>query len=90
MSLPDVTERLSWGRPTWFARTMVARMWDDEVVTIKTDERETLAAADPGVFFWTPHHDRSPNLLLVRLPGVGVDELEELLRDSHLLAQRRR
>ena len=60
LSLRGVTERESWGRPAWFARTLVARIWDDGVLTVKTDEREALVAQDPDTYFWTPHHDRSP------------------------------
>jgi hypothetical protein len=88
LALPGVSERLSWDRPAWFARTLVARMWDDAVVTIKTDERDALAAADPTAFFWTPHHERSPSLVLVRLAAVGPPELAELLAESYRLAQR--
>ena len=86
LSLPGVTERLSWGQPAWFARTLMARMWEEGVVTVKTDERDVLAGSDPDTFFWTPHHDRSPNLVLVRLDRVAGDELAELLQESYRLA----
>lgn len=86
LSLPEVTERPSWGRPAWFARSLMARMWEDGVVTVKTEERDVLSGSDPDTYFWTPHHDRSPLLVLVRLDRVADDELEELLGDSHRLA----
>lgn len=86
LSLPGVTERLSWGQPAWFARTLMARMWEGGVVTVKTEERDVLAGSDPDAFFWTPHHDRSPKLVLVRLARVADDELDELLRESYRLA----
>jgi hypothetical protein len=86
LALPAVTERLSWGQPAWFARTMVARRWENGVVTVKTDEREALVSSDPDTYYWTPHHDRSPNLVLVRLERVSADELAELLSESHRLA----
>ncbi len=89
LSLPGVTERPSWGRPAWFARTLMARMWDDGVVTVKTEERDVLAGSDPQTFYWTPHHDRSPNLVLVRLDRVAADELDELLLESYRLASDR-
>lgn len=89
LALPAVTERPSWGRPAWFARTLMARMWEDGVVTVKTEERDVLAGAEPETFFWTPHHDRSPNLVLVCLPGVADEELEELLHESYRLANLR-
>src|SRR3954466_15929993 len=78
LALPNVTERLSWNRPAWFARTLMARICEDGVVTVKTEERDVLAGSDPDTYFWTPHHDRSPNLVLVRLDKVGDDELQEL------------
>ena len=86
LSLPGVSERESWGQPAWFARTQVARMWDDEVLTVKTTERDALAAEDPDTYFWTAHHDRSPLLLLVRLDRIDEQTLQELLAESHRLA----
>ena len=89
LSMPEVSERLSWGQPAWFARTLMARMWEDGVVTVKSEERDVLAASDPAIFFWTPHHERSPNLVLVRLDSVNEDELDELLQESYRIACRR-
>ena len=89
LSLPDVTERLSWGQPAWFARTLMGRMWEDGVVTVKTEERDALAGTDPDTYFWTPHHDRSPKLVLVRIDRVADEELNELLQESYRLASRR-
>lgn len=86
LSLPGVSERASWGRPAWFARRLVARMWDDGVLTVKTSERDALAAQDPDTYFWTSHHDRSPLLLLVRLDRIDEQTLQELLAESHRLA----
>jgi hypothetical protein len=86
LALPRVSERQSWGQPAWFAKTLMARMWEDGVLTVKTGEREALAASDPDTYFWTPHHEPSPQLVLVRLDRVADDELDELLRDSYRLA----
>jgi hypothetical protein len=86
LSLPGVTERLSWGQPAWFARTLMARMWDDGVVAVKTHERDALAGTDPDTYFWTPHHDRSTSLVLVRLANVAGEELSELLEESYRIA----
>ncbi len=86
LALPGVTERPSWGRPAWFATTLMARIWDDGILTVKTEEREALAGTDPDTYFWTPHHNRSPLLVLVRLDRIGPAELGELLSESHRLA----
>ncbi len=86
LALPGVAERPSWNRPAWFARTLMARIWEDGVLTVKTGEREALAGTDPHTFFWTPHHERSPQLVLVRLGRVDVKELGELLEESYLIA----
>jgi hypothetical protein len=86
LSLPGVTERLSWGQPAWFARTLMARIWEPGVVTVKSRERDVLAGSDPETYFWTPHHDRSPLLVLVRLDRVAEDELGELLEESYRIA----
>jgi hypothetical protein len=90
LALPGVMERSSWGRSAWFAATLMARIWDDGVLTVKTEEREALAGTDPATYFWTPHHDRSPQLVLVRLERIGLQELGELLDESHRLAGGRR
>ena len=84
--MPGVVERASWGQPAWFARTLMARIWEAGVVTLKTDEREALAGADPATFFWTPHHERSPQLVLMRLGQVKPEELDELRQESYWLA----
>lgn len=89
LELPGVTERISWERPAWFARTLMARMWDDDVLTVKTTEREALAATEPDTYFWTPHHERSPRLVLVRVANLTHDELTELLTESYRLANLR-
>lgn len=86
-ALPGVSERLSWQQPAWFARTLLARMWDDETLTVKAepDEREAMLAGDPGTFFTTAHHDGT-NLVLVRLAAIEPDELAELIEESWRIA----
>lgn len=86
LAFAGVVERASWGQPAWFARTLMARIWEAGVLTVKTDEREALAGNDPATFFWTPHHQRSPQLVLVRLERVQSDELAELLAESYRIA----
>ena len=86
LSMPGVAERPSWGQPAWFAKTLMARIWEEGVGTVKSDEREALAAMSPDTFSWTPHHEQSPQLVLVRLERIGTDELDELLKESYRIA----
>lgn len=86
LALPGASERPSWNRPAWFARTLFARMWDDTVLTVKTDERAALLATRPHVFFIHRHHEKHPSLVLVRLGRVDHEELGELLAESHRIA----
>ena len=51
------------------------------VRTVDLEEKESLIAADPDVFFTEPHYNNFP-AVLVRLPVIGLDELEELLIDG--------
>lgn len=90
LALPGVTERPSWGQPAWFARTLMARIWEPGVVTVKSTEREALRAQDAGTFFWVGHHERSPELVLVRLDRVDDGQLAELVQESYELASRGR
>jgi hypothetical protein len=86
LALPGVTERPSWGQPAWFAKNLMARIWEPGVLTVKTEEREALAGTEPETFYWTPHHERSSQLVLVRLDRIDVKLLNELLLDSYRLA----
>jgi hypothetical protein len=46
--------------------------------------KHALIAADPDVFFTTPHFDGYA-AVLIRLEEIAVDELEELIVESWLL-----
>lgn len=45
------------------------------------EEREALLASEPDVLFTEPHYD-GYRAVLIRLPAIEVDELEELLIDA--------
>ena len=45
--------------------------------------KEALIADDPTVFFTTPHFDGYP-AILVRLDGISLDELHELIVEAWL------
>jgi hypothetical protein len=55
-----------------------------EVVAIRVadqEEKELLLAADEGKFFTEPHYNGYP-AVLVRLPTIGVEELEGLIVEA--------
>ena len=44
-------------------------------------EKELLIAAEPDKFFTEPHYNGFP-AVLIRLPAIGVEELEALIREA--------
>ncbi|GIG23693.1 hypothetical protein Cch01nite_44170 [Cellulomonas chitinilytica] len=84
LALPDVTERTSWGRPAWFHHHMVARMWDDDRVTVRVEddgERRALVEQEPDLFQTTDHHAGTA-YLLVRLAAADEETLRAVLAES--------
>jgi hypothetical protein len=51
------------------------------VRVVDLDDKEALLASAPEKLFTEPHYDGFP-AVLVRLPLIGLDELEELLVDA--------
>jgi hypothetical protein len=45
--------------------------------------KEAMLAAEPEIFFTTPHFDGNPTVL-VRLHRIGLDELEEVIVEAWL------
>ena len=84
LALPEVSERQSWGMPAWFHRNLIARMWDDERLTVRVeDDGERLALVEqlPRVYSTTDHHAGS-NLVLITLAAVDAGTLESHLAES--------
>ncbi|WP_426593174.1 MmcQ/YjbR family DNA-binding protein [Cellulomonas sp. McL0617] len=84
LALPEVTERSSWGQPAWFHRNMVARMWDDERLTVRVeDDGERLALVEqlPELYSTTDHH-AGTNLVLITLATVDAPTLGAHLAES--------
>jgi hypothetical protein len=60
------------------------RVPNPKVIAIRVtsqEEKETLLASDPDKFFTEPHYNGFP-AVLVRLAGIGVSELRELITDA--------
>lgn len=59
---------------------------DGEIVGVRVadeGEKEALIAAEPEIFFTTPHFDGYP-AVLIRLGSIAVDELTEVITDAWL------
>jgi len=91
LGLPEVTERLSHGEPTWFVRgkttfvTYADRHHDDRLAfwcAAPPGAQESLVAADPERFF-VPPYVGGRGWLGVRLDvPVDEDEIAELVTDA--------
>ena len=84
LGLPEVTERQSWGQPAWFHRNLVARMWDEERVTVRVEddgERQALVEQVPGLYSTTDHH-AGTSLVLISLDAVDAATLDAHLAES--------
>jgi len=93
LRLPEVTERLSHGEPTWFVRgkstfvTYADHHHDDRLAfwcAAPPGAQETLVGADPERFF-VPPYVGGRGWLGVRLDVVGLDwdEIAELVTDAY-------
>ena len=91
--LPEVTERLSHGEPTWFVRgkrtyvTYADHHHDDRLAfwcAAPPGAQDTLVAADPERYF-VPPYVGGRGWLGVRLdvPGLDWDEIAELVTDAY-------
>lgn len=100
LALPEATERLSHGEPTWFVRgkkvfvMFAGRHHDDRVAcwcAAAADERDALVAEDPGRFF-VPPYVGVRGWLGVYLDGDAVDwsEVDEIVRDAYRLVAPKR
>jgi len=87
LALPGAAEQPSYGgRPSWRTPARMFAWIRDEpealVVWVGSlDEKEALLAADPAVFFTTPHYDGEA-MVLVRLDAVDPAEAAELIIES--------
>jgi hypothetical protein len=84
LALPEVEEGTSYGTLAWKVRgKSFARLKDGEtlVVMVELGEKEMLMAAEPHIFFETPHY-HGYAAVLVRLAAIPEDELAEVLEDS--------
>lgn len=93
LALPEVTERISHGEPTWFVRgkktfvTYADHHHDDRLAfwcAAPPGAQETLIAADPERYF-VPPYVGGRGWLGVRLdvPGLDWDEIAAVVADAY-------
>ena len=86
-ALPEVTEKPWFGTPGFRVKDKgflrIRSEAEGGLVVFVPDlvDKEALLAADPAVFFTTPHYDGYPTVL-VHLDKIGIDLLTELITDS--------
>jgi hypothetical protein len=93
LALPEVTERLSHGEPTWFVRgrrtfANYADQHHDNRLALwcaaEVDERDGLVAGRPDRFFVPPYVGHRGWLgVYLDVPGTDWDEIDELVRDAY-------
>ncbi|MEV7563263.1 MmcQ/YjbR family DNA-binding protein [Streptomyces sp. NPDC089795] len=91
LSLPDSSEKLAWGMPTFRVggKIFVSLADDDTSIGVKCpkEERAELIAAEPEKFFLRAGHDDHYAWIRVRLAAVRNEaELRSILIDSWLQA----
>jgi hypothetical protein len=77
---PEKPQRFAW---VWWERVQPRRprVAHPDVLALRVanqEEKQIVLSSDPAKFFTEPHYNGFP-AVLVRLPAVDVDELEELI-----------
>jgi hypothetical protein len=90
-ALPEVTEKLSHGEPTWFVRrtfvTYADHHHDDRLAfwcAAAPGVQEALVASAPGRFFRPPYVGVRGWLgVYLDVPGLDWDEIAEIVTDAY-------
>jgi hypothetical protein len=91
MALPEVTEKVSHGEPTWFVKksfvTFADHHHDDRLAfwcAAPPGAQEELVAADPGRFFRPPYVGGRGWLgVYLDVPDVDWTEIAEIVTDAY-------
>ena len=83
LALPGVEEGKSYGTAAFrVGKKLLTRLKEDgETLVLKCDAPDEMIAADPKVFFTTPHYQNYP-YVLVRLPKIHRAKLQTLLEQT--------
>jgi hypothetical protein len=95
LSLPETTEKTTWGMPTFRVRNKIFATVaeDDATIGMKCpmEERAELIEAEPEKFFIKDGHDDNFAFIRVRLAAVeDKDELRAMLTDAWRLTAPKR
>jgi hypothetical protein len=95
LALPEATERLSHGEPTWFVRgkkvfvSFAGRHHDDRIglwCASRAEDRDGLVAQRPDHFFVPPYVGGRGWLgAYLDVPDLDWTEVDELVRDAYRL-----
>ena len=91
LALPEATEKLSHGEPTWFVRkvfvTFAGRHHDDRIAfwcAAPPGVQEALVGSDPQRFFRPPYVGGRGWLgVYLDVPGVDWEEIAEIVADAY-------
>lgn len=86
LGFPDLVEKIRWRQPAWFARTMFARMYDEDTLSVKSEESLALIHAQAEPSLVDPYGRGDESTVLVLLGRIDRAELEELLIEPYRLA----
>jgi hypothetical protein len=95
--LPGVEESTAYGSPAlkvkgkMFTCVAINKSADPDslVVILGFDQRDELIAAEPDIYYTTPHYVDYPSVL-VRMRRVHPDALRDLLRTAHRFVSTKR
>jgi hypothetical protein len=95
LELSEVEELTSWGHPSlkvrgkWFAGLSphTKEAAGALVIRCDPDERPLMLAGEPELFYVTPHYEKYPRVVLVRLEAATRENLRERLEDAWLIAR---
>ena len=90
LKLPNSEEGTAWGTPvlrvngTIFAGIPIHKSAEPNSLMFRVDfaDRDLLIAEQPDVYYTAAHYENYP-CVLVRLPRINRDAVEDLLRMSH-------
>jgi hypothetical protein len=90
LKLPNAEEGMAWGTPvlrvngTIFTGIPIHKSAEPNSLMFRVDfaDRDLLIAEQPDIYYTAAHYENYP-CVLVRLPRINRDALEDLLRMSH-------